>query len=424
MRVVKRNTLSVLFIIKKSKLLKNGEAPICMRITVNKRVAEVMIKRSIPVDLWNQKKECSKGKDRAANELNHYINTVRAKILQIHRELEIDNKTITADIIKDCFYGRDKVQRSLLEVYAEHNEKCRALIGKEYTESTVTKFDTSINRLKEYIRSRYHRDDMMLAELDGQFIRDFDFWLKTDKHCQNNSALKHLKNLKKVVRIALANDWIKKDPFYGIRFKQEEVNVEFLSREELDILMNKEFAIKRLEQVRDIFVFCCFTALAFVDVQQLSREHLIKDNNGALWIRKARQKTNQMCNIPVLSIPQRILRKYEDNAECIKKGVLLPVISNQRMNAYLKEIGDLCGIAKRLTTHVARHTAATVVFLANDVSMENVSKILGHSNIRMTQHYAKVLDSSIMRDMAKVEIKFNPTGNKSSCQSDMSATMS
>ena len=407
MGAVKRNTLSVLFIIKKAKLLKNGEAPICMRITVNKRVAEVMIKRSIPVDLWNQKKECSKGKDRVATELNHYINTVRAKVLQIHRELEIDNKPITADIIKDCFYGRDKVQRSLLEVYAEHNEKCRALIGKEYTESTVTKFDTSINRLKEYIRSRYHRNDIMLAELDGQFIRDFDFWLKTDKHCQNNSALKHLKNLKKVVRIALANDWIKKDPFYGIHFKQEEVNVEFLSREELDILMNKEFAIKRLEQVRDIFIFCCFTALAFVDVQQLSREHLIKDNNGALWIRKARQKTNQMCNIPVLSIPQRILRKYEDNAECIKKGVLLPVISNQRMNAYLKEIADLCGIAKRLTTHAARHTAATVVFLANDVSMENVSKILGHSNIRMTQHYAKVLDSSIMREMRNVEKNFS-----------------
>ena len=407
MGAVKRNTLSVLFIIKKAKLLKNGEAPICMRITVNKRVVEVMIKRSIPVDLWNQKKECSKGKDRVATELNHYINTIRAKVLQIHRELEIDNKPITADTIKDCFYGRDKVQRSLLEVYAEHNEKCRALIGKEYTESTVTKFDTSINRLKEYIRSCYHRDDIMLAELDGQFIRDFDFWLKTDKHCQNNSALKHLKNLKKVVRIALANDWIKKDPFYGIHFKQEEVNVEFLSREELDVLMNKGFTIKRLEQVRDIFVFCCFTALAFVDVQQLSREHLIKDNNGTLWIRKARQKTNQMCNIPVLSIPQRILRKYEDNAECIKKGMLLPVISNQRMNAYLKEIVDLCSITKRLTTHVARHTAATVVFLANDVSMENVSKILGHSNIRMTQHYAKVLDSSIMRDMVNVKKNFS-----------------
>lgn len=190
-----------------------------MHITVNKRVAEIMIKRSIPADLWNQKKEYSKGKDRVATELNHYISTVQAKVLQIHRELEIDNKQVTADVIKDCFYGHDKVQRSLLEVYAEHNEKCRALISKEYTASTVAKFDTSINRLKEYIRSCYHRDDIMLSEVDGQFIRDFDFWLKTDKHCQNNSALKHLKTLKKVIRIALANVWIKKDPFYGIHFK-------------------------------------------------------------------------------------------------------------------------------------------------------------------------------------------------------------
>ena len=172
------------------------------------------------------------------------------------------------------------------------------------------------------------------------------------------------------------------------------------------LLYNELQFFCRIPLLVALIVFYRFTALAFVDVQQLSREHLIKDNNGALWIRKARQKTNQMCNVPVLSIPQRILRKYEDNAECIKKGVLLPVISNQRMNAYLKEIADLCGITKRLTTHVARHTAATVVFLANDVSMENVSKILGHSNIRMTQHYAKVLDSSIMRDMVNVEKNF------------------
>lgn len=147
------------------------------------------------------------------------------------------------------------------------------------------------------------------------------------------------------------------------------------------LLYNELQFFCRIPLLVALIVFYRFTALAFVDVQQLSREHLIKDNNGALWIRKARQKTNQMCNVPVLSIPQRILRKYEDNAECIKKGVLLPVISNQRMNAYLKEIADLCGITKRLTTHVARHTAATIVFLANDVSMENVSKILGHSNL-------------------------------------------
>jgi site-specific recombinase XerD len=184
------------------------------------------------------------------------------------------------------------------------------------------------------------------------------------------------------------------------------VDIEFLSREELDTLMNKSFSIKRLEQVRDVFVFCCLTGLAFSDVEQLSAEHLVRDNNGSLWIRKARQKTKQMCNIPVISRAKDILDKYADCEECQIKGRLLPVSSNQKMNAYLKEIADICGIHKRLTTHVARHTAATVVFLANEVSMENVAKILGHSNIKMTQHYAKVLDSSIMRDMGNVERSF------------------
>lgn len=149
----RRSTLSVLFYIKRQKLLKNGEAPVCMRITVDKRKAEIMIKRSVPVELWNQSKECSKGKDRNSQELNHYISSVRAKVLQIHRELEVDAKMVTADAIRDRYYGRDKVQHTLLEIYTDHNEKCRALIGKEYTESTVTKFETSINRLREFICS-------------------------------------------------------------------------------------------------------------------------------------------------------------------------------------------------------------------------------------------------------------------------------
>ena len=237
--------------------------------------------------------------------------------------------------------------------------------------------------------------------------------MKTVRRCQNNSAIKHLKSLKKVVRIALANDWLKKDPFVGIQFKHEEKNIEFLTQEELETMMNKELALPRLELVRDTFVFCAFTALAFVDVKNLTREHLMRDNNGALWIRKPRQKTGNVSNIPVLSVTQRLIDKYADHPECVRKGVLLPVMSNQKMNAYLKELADLCGITKKkLTTHVARHTAATVVFLANNVSMENVAKILGHSNTKMTQHYAKVLDSSIMRDMAGVEQCFASSMNR------------
>lgn len=403
----KQGTFSVLFFIKRQKLLKNGEAPICMRITAGRRIVEMMIRRSIPVELWNQSKECSKGRDRKSVELNYFIDTLRTKVLKIHRELELDGKRVDAYAIRDRFYGRDSEQHTLLEIYTEHNEKCRALVGRDYTKSTVEKFDTSVKRLREFLRDRYDREDIPLHEFDGKFVRDFEHWLKTAIGCQNNSALKHMKNLKKVIRIALNDGRMEKDPFVGIRFRREEVEVAFLSRDELERLISKEFSIKRLEQVRDVFLFCCLTGLAFADVQQLSREHIIKDNNDALWIRKARQKTGQMCHIPLLSAARRLIEKYEHHPDCAGRHVLLPVLSNQKMNAYLKEIADICGITKRLTTHVARHTAATVVFLGNEVSLENVAKILGHSDIKMTQHYAKVLDSSIMRDMKQVEQSFS-----------------
>ena len=387
-------------------MLKNGEAPICMRISVNCQAVDISIKRSVAVDSWNQTRECCTSTGKVGKELNRYIDTMRAKVLQIHRELEIDGIRVTADAIRDKLYGRDESQKTLIEVYAEHNKRCWALVGKDFSASTVEKFDTSLNTLKAFIKHSTKKEDVLLKEVSRVFIQDFEFYLKAERNQQHNSALKHLKNLKKIIRIALANEWIKKDPFMGIQFKHDKVDVEFLSQEELDRIMNKEFAIKRLEVVRDIFCFCSLTGLAFIDVKQLSPSHLVTDSNGTLWIRKPRQKTGNMCNIPVIHAAKVILDKYNDHPECIKNNVLLPVLSNQKMNSYLKEIADLCGITKKLSTHVARHTAATVVFLANNVSLENVSKILGHSSTKMTQHYAKVLDSSILRDMQNVDAKF------------------
>lgn len=403
----KRSTFNVNFLLRKHKLLKNGEAPICMRISVNRKAVDISIKRSVPVDSWNQTRECCTSTGKVGKELNRYIDTMRAKVLQIHRELEIDGIRVTADAIRDKLYGRDESQKTLVDAYLEHNKRCRALIGKDFCASTVEKFETSLNILKLFIKHSTKKEDILLKEVNRIFIQDFEFYLKTERNLQHNSALKHLKNLKKIIRIALANEWIKKDPFMGIQFKHDKVDVDFLSQEELDRIMSKEFTIKRLEVVRDIFCFCCYTGLAFIDVKQLSPSHLITDSNGTLWIRKPRQKTGNMCNIPVIHVARLILDKYKDHPECIKKNVLLPVLSNQKTNAYLKEIADLCGITKRMSSHVARHTAATTVFLANNVSIENVAKILGHSNTKMTQHYAKVLDSSILRDMQQVDAKFS-----------------
>lgn len=402
MTKVQRETMNVLFFIKKTKLLRNGEAPICVRITVNGQSVEIRIKRSVPVDKWCQAKGCSKGKDREARELNSLLDAVRLKILQIQRDLELEaRQPVSAAAILERYYGKD--QKMLLEVFKEHNDKCRALVGKEYVEGTIRKFDTTLLYMGQYLRFQYGKNDIALQEIDQEFVRNFEFFLKTEKNCQNNSALKHIKNFRKVIRIAIGNEWIKRDPFYGLHFKENEVEVGFLSSEELNAIRNKEFGIPRLEQVRDVFVFCCFTGLAFVDVSQLTADHLVKDAQGKLWIRKPRQKTKEMCNIPLLSAAKEILDKYESYAVSNGQHLLLPVPSNQKANAYLKEIADICRIKKRLTTHVARHTAATVIFLANDVSMENVAKILGHANLNMTRHYAKVLDQSIMRDMEKVE---------------------
>ena len=404
------STFRVTCFIKKTSLLKNGEAPIFMRVTINRQKTSINLLGSVLPSSWNQAKERSNGTDRKAKELNHYIDSVRARLFAIHRELEIDGKPITVAILKDRYMGKneeeEEVGRTLNEVHSEHNERCRKLLGVEYSQSTIYKFDTSLKYLQEFMTKELEMEDIPLKDINEDFIRKYELYLKTEKGCANNSAIKHLKIFKKITRIALLNDWLPKDPFVSIKFRQDEVHTDFLTMLELEALMNKNIATKRLSQIRDVFVFCCFTGLAFVDVKNLKQEHIIKNSTDEMWIRKSREKTNNMCNIPLLNIPKGLLEKYKDDKDCQAKGQLLPVPTNQKMNAYLKEVADICGIEKRLSTHVARHTFATTITLANKVTMENVAKMLGHSSTRMTQHYAKVLDQSIMEDMMNVDSKF------------------
>ena len=404
---MRRISFNVLFFIKKTKLLKNGEASVCMRITVDGQRVETNIRKSVDPSSWNQAKECVRGKSRKANELNSYIEEAKIKLHSIFTELEEQGSTITARILQEKFFGLNILKeqpKTLLATIQGHNDQCRALIGKDYTLITVRRYETCKRYLVELIQRRYNKDDLLLTEINGEFVRAFEFYLKTEKECQQNTVIRYMKCLKKITNLALANEWIAKDPFIGIKFREKEVIREFLTLEELQTIYQKEFTIERIVLVRDIFIFAAFTGLAFIDVQQLSPEHLVRDDSGNLWIRKPRQKTKNMCNIPLLDIPQEILKKYENHPSRYKKGTLLPVPCNQKMNSYLKEIADLCNIQKKLTTHTARHSYATSVCLANGVSIENVAKMLGHSNIKMTQHYAKVLDRSIMKDMRNVAL--------------------
>lgn len=409
---MKRDSFRVLFFLKKTRLLKNGEASVCMRITVNGTRVENNIRKSIDPALWSQAKETARGKSRRACDLNIYIEEARIKLYQIFCELEQQNRPVTAHLLQELFFGQEKPEevRTLLGTMQEHNDQCRALVGTDYALITVRRYESCRRYLAELIRQRYGKEDLPLAEVNGELVRAFAFYLKTEKGCQQNTVIRYMKCLKKITNLARANDWMAKDPFLGIRFHEKEVVREFLTMDELQTIYRKEFPLERLTLVRDVFIFAAFTGLAFIDVQQLAPEHIVRDNNGNLWIRKPRQKTKNMCNIPLLDIPQEILRKYADHPTCRKKGVLLPVPCNQKMNSYLKEIADICMIRKNLTTHCARHSYATSVCLANGVSLENVAKMLGHSNIKMTQHYARVLDSSILRDMMQVERAISKLG--------------
>lgn len=402
---MKKTTFAVNFFLKKSKLLKNGESPICMRITVNGKRAEVQIKRSIETEKWNSLKGCAIGKDKKHQEINLYLDTIRNKVCQIHRQLEADGKPITADAIKNIYYGGHENPKMLIEIFNEHNLEYRELIDKEYAKGTVLRYERTVRYLEEFIGEQYKAKDIPLKSVNYEFITKFEHFIKRNKGCAQNATVKYLKNLKKITKIALIKKWITEDPFSEIRFKQTKTAREFLNEGELRMIICKNIEIERIQTVRDIFVFCCLTGLSFTDVKNLKEEHLVQDNDGKWWIRKAREKTNNMCDIPLLDIPKFILDKYKSHPTHTEKGLLLPVPSNQHMNGYLKEIADICDIKKNLSTHIARHTFASIA-ISNQVSIESIAKMLGHADIRTTKIYAKIMNSKIDHEMQTMKDKF------------------
>lgn len=404
---MKRTTFKICFYIQKSRVAKDGQAPILLRVTVNGQRSVASVNLKVNPKNWNSVASKSIANTRKDDEVNARLDTIRLRVMQIYREMELDREPISAQKVIDKYFGRDSHSEiMLLDVFREHNDRCHKLSGNGMASATVVRYETSYKHTAAFIESVYKRQDIPIADVDHKFITDYEFWLRTERKCNHNSTTKYLKNFKKIIRIALANDYISKDPFVNIKFKLDVVEREFLEDHEIKAIIDKDIPIQRLAQVRDVFIFAVFTGLAFSDLKGLKQEHLVRDNNDDLWIRKVRQKTKNMCNIPLLNPARKILERYKGHPECVTKGVLLPTLCNQKMNMYLKELATICGINKEICTHTGRHSFATSVALANGVSIENVAKMLGHSNTNMTRHYARVLDKSIKRDMAKVDSKF------------------
>lgn len=328
---MERKTFSVMFYIRKTRTNKKGEAPVLMRLTVNGVRAETNIKKSINPELWDSIKGKAIEKTKNACELNLYIEALRAKITHIQRDMEIDGiEYVTAQMILDRWLGKNMPHRhTILEVFRDHNEKCRALSGLDFSSETVKRYETCYRHTEAFIKNTYGKNDIFLDELSRQFIDDFEFYFKAVKHCNHNSTVKYLKNFKKIVKIAIRNEWLIKDPFADKKFSYQPVERDFLDSDELIKLIQKNLAVPRLQTVKDIFVFCCFTGLAFTDIKQLTPDHICIDPNGAKWIRISRQKTKNMCNIPLLDTPAIIMEKYKKHPYCVEHNVILPVPSNQ-----------------------------------------------------------------------------------------------
>ncbi|PKB15093.1 site-specific integrase [Flavobacterium sp. 5] len=399
-------TFNLLFFVKKGKIKADGTAPIYLRITIDGVPKEISAKRTIQPERWDNKLQKVIGSSIEIKSLNAYLKTLEQQVYEAHHQVLKDKEQATSSILKAKLQGTDEKQRMLVPIFQDHNNKIKELIGKEYAAGTLERYTTSLNHTIEFMQWKYNISDIDITKIDHAFITDYEFWLRSVRNCANNTAVKYIKNFNKIIKICLANDWIERNPFGNYKSKVKEVERVYLSETEIQTIIEKDFKTERLSLVRDIFLFSCFTGLAYIDVKNLTKSHISFGIDGEQWIFTHRQKTESASKIPILPVTQMIIDKYSDHPQSNNEDKLLPILSNQKMNAYLKEIAGVCRIEKELTFHIARHTFATTVTLTNGVPIESVSKMLGHKNLRTTQHYAKVLDRKVGEDMKILKNKF------------------
>lgn len=405
---MKDSFFTLTFFPRKPRSAGSGEYPLYARITTEGQKMEFTIGRKVNPSVWDQRAQRSNGRSRRDIELNKYLEMVRTRFYEIHNRLINEGQFINPQIMKNHYFGMVEKPKMLCDVFRETNIKRR----EEYERgdigyATFSRWERCVTYLEEFLTLNRGEKDIPVKDVTAGFVQDFEHFLRMSKECANNTTVRYLRYLKNVIQYAIANKWISDDPFAGKRFKRTKAERCFLTEPELQRIMALDLkAFPRLESVRDTFVFCCFTGLAFIDVHNLKPSDISTDSDGKMWIRKRREKTDELSVIPLLDIPQEIMRKYMTHPIVLAKGVVLPVMSNQKVNAYLKEIADLAKIPKYLTSHIARHTFATMS-LNNHVPLETISKMLGHCDIKTTQIYAKMMDNTISEDMEVMRTKFN-----------------
>ncbi|PTM02741.1 MAG: hypothetical protein DA405_12360 [Bacteroidetes bacterium] len=397
-----RNTFRVLFFLNKSKTNKDG-APIMLRITINGQQVALNVRRRIPIFDWDQKRGLPLVRDQFTHDLDLYLETVRNKAFQAFTDLSQEQDVVTSAMVRDYINGVSGPRsKTIMEIWEKHNEELKKNIDKTCSYTLWQKHQTAKSHFKSYLSDHYRVTDVPITQVNYELIRAYKEYLIGEKDLSYNTSIKFLQFTKKITLRAIRAGWLKIDPFDGMSLTLKETDRPYLTEEELVRIEKMEFKIKRLELVKDLFLFACYTGLAYSDVKKLHKAEIEKSPNGMWWIRTRRQKTNERSQIPLLAPAMQVIRKYSDLKSLNAEDKVLPVLSNQKLNSYLKEVADFSGIQKKLTFHAARHTFATTVTLSNGVPIESVSKMLGHTNLRTTQHYARIVDDKVAGDMLKL----------------------
>lgn len=396
-------TFSILFWLNKAKTNKQGLIPIWIRITLDGKRAECSTQKQVHPKFWDQ--ENNKVFDRycEAKAINDYLILVKADLIRHYNILLSTKEYVTAEDLKNNYKGVKEIKKTFLQLFTQFNQqlKERKEID-DLSEGRLRRFGILYGKVQEYIKHKFRKSDMTLEELKLSFIVEFEHYLRTVGKIGHNTSMKYAKDLKQILKYGVMLEYITSNPFENFQCTYKKVKREFLDQVELDRLYHKEFTVKRLEEVRDCYVFSCYTGYAYSDAEALSPNDLAVGIDGGMWIIRDRKKTDTTENVPLLPIPLEIIEKYKVHPYCKANKRLLPMNSNQRYNAYLKEIADLCAVNKKLTTHTARHTFATTVLLSNDVPMETAMELLGHTDIRTTQIYGKVVQKKVSIDMGRL----------------------
>ena len=395
-----KTQLFVSFLARKAMIKKTGMVPIYCRVKYSDTTVQFSTKMDVLYINWDSKRTRVKGNSKKA--MNLKLETLRISIIEKYDELIRTNVIITAKIIVDYYKNNTLIMNSVINVFKQHNENMKSLIGIEYSYGSYKNYKTTLKHLIKYINTKYNTNDIFLNKINYDFIYNFSQFLLIHTECNHNGMMKHIQRFKKITNFCIKNNYITKDPFFGFKISFKKSNRVYINKDELHTLKNITLN-SSLSKVRDIFLFACYTGLSYIDLYNLSLKNIRKGNDNLQWVYVKRHKTNIPSNIPILPPAFSILKKYKKQKNINR---IFPMISNQKMNKALKEIAYLCNFNKKLTFHSARHTFATTVTLTNGVPIETVSKMLGHNNIKTTQLYAQVIDSKISSDMLILRQKF------------------